>query len=382
MKTDTKPLMKHQTFPGASRFWFNGRLVTGPDRRWFFFAILLILIPAVITGGLTWTWLFIFLPLYITLPLLAINCFLVICDFVFMFITAFKDPGIIPRHASPISDSDSPWEAGRKQPDPEKKLYVNGSKVRVKYCVTCHLYRPPRATHCGVCDNCVDRFDHHCPWVGNCIGRRNYQSFFIFVWSVILTSIYQLLICILHILIVSIRASQDIHSNSDRFVYILPRTFWSWIMIPYCLLAIGFVGFLGTFHCYLALGNQTTNEKLKMSWKKVKNPFSRGLFLNWFLVVCGTQPAKYNGSYGSVSKEPVYYKEWKGKKEEEEKKKKKKKGKGKKGMNEKRKEDGLVESTEGETNGVTDEEGKKGKGKKKERKEKGKEKEEKAEIEV
>lgn len=50
-----------------------------------------------------------------------------------------------------------------------------------RYCTTCKIMRPPLSSHCSLCDHCVKNFDHHCFFIGNCVGARNIKNFFCFL---------------------------------------------------------------------------------------------------------------------------------------------------------------------------------------------------------
>ena len=52
---------------------------------------------------------------------------------------------------------------------------------RRKFCTVCNIQPLIRSHHCKICQRCVATFDHHCVFMGVCIGERNRTRFYIFL---------------------------------------------------------------------------------------------------------------------------------------------------------------------------------------------------------
>ncbi|WWC57688.1 uncharacterized protein I303_100222 [Kwoniella dejecticola CBS 10117] len=81
-----------------------------------------------------------------------------------------SDPGYVPL---PINDS----EVKEALEDLVDQGRLNGTN----FCIECMAKKPLRSKHCRTCNRCVAKFDHHCPWIWNCVGYKNHRSFLLFV---------------------------------------------------------------------------------------------------------------------------------------------------------------------------------------------------------
>eukprot|EP00929_Paragymnodinium_shiwhaense_P007969 TRINITY_DN111899_c0_g1_i1.p1 TRINITY_DN111899_c0_g1~~TRINITY_DN111899_c0_g1_i1.p1 ORF type:complete len:344 (-),score=45.65 TRINITY_DN111899_c0_g1_i1:457-1488(-) len=203
------------------------------------------------------------------------QCVLALLIIVSFLLASFSNPGICPRNEGVPKELEMHLDA-RALPE-SRFVRINGITLKQKFCNTCLIYRPPRSKHCSICDNCVLRFDHHCTWLGNCVGLHNYRYFVCLIYSATIFT--------LQAIYASICVFGQIYSGGDgddSFVEIGCA-----LNICYCLVLMVATLLLSLYHTVISLQNLTTNEHVKNVYRE--NPFDFGSFLNWMHIYCAPE---------------------------------------------------------------------------------------------
>jgi len=265
-----KLITKIDDWSGYNYIRWNGNLILGPcSFRPTMLSLTAISVPIFLF--------LIFIADFITkkisfiIPLIIFILYLITVSL--LIIASFCDPGIMlsfPLEKRIIED--------RK----ECKIFQLGYIKNYKYCETCSIIRPCRSTHCGDCNNCVEKFDHHCPWIGACVGKRNYQYFYFFLFFLNFLICLIIIFCLYYLIK---RISEVVEENNSYAEpikikniasYSLTEVIMSLYIIIYEGIVMIFVTGLFIYHTKLILQNMTTKEDIKFFWKNPQgNPFFR-----------------------------------------------------------------------------------------------------------
>ena len=266
-----------------NKFCCGGEIMFGSDFRYFIGTNILIWTPSILEWIYILPYLYPSKRDYFYLIPICLSYIFFLCTIFCLYRASFTDPGYLPRGNEIV-------------PPSHQQLKPNGSK----FCETCKIWRPPRAKHCRYCNCCVRKFDHHCPWVGTCVGERNYQYFTLFVFFI---SIYSLWSSIISFIVLFLKYKQiynlynNLHSHHSKN-YKFADYIWKTIKNRPFSFSVGLFSFiiclsvtaLAFYHCNLICNQQTTNENVKNTFEISGNPYDNGCIQNCKTVFWKNKP--------------------------------------------------------------------------------------------
>ena len=143
----------------------EGNIIYTIGSEWIFFGMLNIFIASAFL--IFFYFYYQFMPLYIVLSGLLIYIF-----FFFIYTRLFiTNPGF-PRKINKDS--------------------INNDKNNYLYCSLCDNWvdKKAKVKHCSKCGLCIEKQDHHCDWIGKCVGKNNLCKFYCFIACIIVMIVY------------------------------------------------------------------------------------------------------------------------------------------------------------------------------------------------
>ncbi|VDO48996.1 unnamed protein product [Haemonchus placei] len=148
--------------------------------------------------------------------------------------------------------------------------------LRIRYCAKCKCIKPDRAHHCSICGQCVLKFDHHCPWVNNCVNFYNYKFFLLFLGYGFVFCIFVFFTDLPYFIQFWTRDYHERNLKTSK-IHILFLVFVSGMF------AIS-LSFLFFYHLYLTARNRTTVESFRapmLEGGPDKRAFDHGIRANY-----------------------------------------------------------------------------------------------------
>lgn len=184
-----------------------------------------------------------------------------------------------------IDPADPQLRAKQRDDDPKTVPELDKSKhahvIENGKCHLCNIYTSGHRTkHCGSCNKCVEKFDHHCKWLNHCIGARNYVAFVVSVVSAVLACLVIVLVSSAELILYNVDPLQVEHYLkpifSNRTVQVnqlfsvsrLPVDRSSFVAIAttqciMALVALVLLLHLCLFHVYISALGITTYEYIR-----------------------------------------------------------------------------------------------------------------------
>ncbi|XP_069913037.1 probable palmitoyltransferase ZDHHC11B isoform X5 [Oryctolagus cuniculus] len=144
------------------------------------------------------------------------------------------------------------------------------------YCHLCQIKVNKHTKHCRTCNKCVAGFDHHCDWLNNCVGSRNYWYFFCSVLSALVALLF-LMVIMLYIFTKQVMDPRSLRTDRHYkevedgtwllFLPVLPTRVKTPVVlcigVAALLLSLSIVSALGrlfVFHVYLIAKKMSTRD--------------------------------------------------------------------------------------------------------------------------
>uniref|UniRef100_A0A8C9EWF5 Palmitoyltransferase n=1 Tax=Pavo cristatus TaxID=9049 RepID=A0A8C9EWF5_PAVCR len=209
------------------------------------------------------------------------------CSVLLYFRVSLMDPGFVTAE-----------EEADKSEEQCMVIPQASSSVKMRRCGYCMVKQPMRAKHCQLCQHCVRRYDHHCPWIENCVGEKNHPLFIVYL---------------------SVQLVVLLWGGHVAWSGLFFKQSWEWLwhniflLISFLLIVVFTIVVLLLLisHLYLISCNTTTWEFMSyhrisyLRHSELENPFDQGVIRNLWRFFCSCHLTAWEKIYFHRNHEPV-----------------------------------------------------------------------------